>query len=135
MWLAPFNIPQASRLWGIAVSPDGSRLAVADAGNDVVDVLNPDSPSAVSVFTLPSTGLDATAIPSGVAITDSGIVYYASFSVSIYGVVGLHKLDTSTGTVTDYTNFMVSGLVADAAMRLLLTRSHFKTLYKGLNLR
>jgi WD40 repeat protein len=121
IWLAPINIPHAGRLWGIALSPDGSKLAVADAGNDVVDVLNPDSPSAVSVFSLPGTGFDATAIPSGVAITDSGTVYYASFSVSIYGVVGLHKLDTSTGAVSDYTDFMVSALGADAAMRLLLT--------------
>jgi DNA-binding beta-propeller fold protein YncE len=123
-WRAPISIPKAGRLWGIALSPDGSKLAVADAGNDVVDVLNPDSPSAVSAFTLPNTGGDAGTIPCGVAITDSGIVYYATFSLSSYGSYGLHKIDTSTGSITDYEDFMVGGLSEDAYIRLLLTRDN-----------
>jgi len=36
-WLNAINIPGAQRLWGLAISPDGSKLAIADvsAGRDL----------------------------------------------------------------------------------------------------
>lgn len=121
-WLAPISIPKAGRLWGIALSPNGSRLAVGDAGNDVIDVLNPDSPSAISTFALPNTAFDASTLPNGVAITDAGIVYYATFqSNGGTGAYSLHKLDTSTGSVSDYQEFDDGGGIDDPYIRLLLT--------------
>jgi hypothetical protein len=120
-WLAPIPILGASRLWGIALSPDGGRLAVADAGKDVIDVLNPDSPSAVSVFTLPNTFFDAGTIPNGVAITDSGTVYYTTVDTSGDGTYALHKLNTSTGSVIDYHDFSDEGSNYDQSIRILLS--------------
>jgi hypothetical protein len=121
-WLAPITIKGASRLYGLALSPDGSKLAVGDAGNDVIDVLSPDSPSAVSTFPLPNTAFDSGALPCGVAITDSGIVYYATFDVNGFGDYALHKLDTSTGHVSDYQDFSDDNYYyLDANIRLLLT--------------
>ena len=103
-WLTPFSIPKAGRLWGIALSPDGSTLAVTDAAQNVVDVLSPDNPSAVSVFALPNTGSDYGAVPTGLAISDAGMVYYASYDSEGSGANAFHKLNTSTGAVFDYPN-------------------------------
>ena len=123
-WLAPMAIPKASRLLGIALSPDESKLAVSDAGSDVIDVINPDSPSAVKTFALPNTGFDSGALPCGVAITDSGIVYYATYDINGTGDYALHRLDTATGTVTDYTWVSDGAGQGDAYIRVLLSNDN-----------
>jgi hypothetical protein len=119
-WLAPFPIPHAVRLYGIALSPDGSKLAVTDPGNDTVDVLNPDSPGSVASFSLPNTVLDQGTLPCGVAATDSGIVYYVSYDPPISGVNAHHELDTATGAVKDLPGFVDGQNSEDAYTRLLL---------------
>ena len=104
-WMSPITLPAADapqRLWGIAISPDGSNLAVADAGGHAIYVLNPASPSAVQKFAVPqpNTGVDME--PVGVAISDAGAVY---FTVSTTGGTGydvFFKLDTGTGAVMNY---------------------------------
>jgi hypothetical protein len=40
-WLTPINIPGAQRLWGIALSPNGSELAVSDLQAGDIYILNP----------------------------------------------------------------------------------------------
>jgi hypothetical protein len=104
-WMSAITLPAADapqRLWGIALSPNGSNLAVADAGAHAIYVLNPASPSAVQKFAVPqpSTGVDME--PVGVAISDAGAVY---FTVSTTGGTGYYvffKLDTGTGAVENY---------------------------------
>jgi len=121
-WLAPFSIKGATRLYGLALSPDGSKLAVGDAGNDVIDVLDPDTPTAVSTFTLPNTLFDMSTLPNGVAITDAGIVYYATFqSNGGTGAYSLHKLNTPSGSVTDYQELDYGGGTDDPYNRILLS--------------
>jgi IPT/TIG domain len=121
-WLTSIPMPaSATRLWGISLSPDGSRLAVSDAGANQIYVLDPDMPSTISTFPLPNTAFNQDNEPCGLAISDSGIVYYASFSLQISGNYALHKLDTSDGLVTDYQFVQNGNLGGDALTRVLLS--------------
>lgn len=129
-WLASIPMPaSAVRLWGISLSPDASQLAVSDAGANEIYVINPDTPSAVTTFTLPNTGADLDDQPCGLAITDSGIVYYASFNLSITGGWAFHKLNTSTSIVTDYQNVQDGNLAGDAFIRVLLTNDNSRVFF------
>jgi hypothetical protein len=129
-WLAPVSVKNATRLWALALSPDGSKLVVGDAGNNVIYVLNPDSLGSQSGFQLPNSGTDLNERPAGVVITDSGIVYYASFMTSGTGGLALHKLDTSSGTVTDYPPFYTDvSLGADAYTKMLLSKDNSRVFF------
>jgi hypothetical protein len=124
-WLPPIAMPAgAQRLWGIALSPNGTRLAVSDAGSARIYTLNPATPAAVSSFSLPTTSADVGEEPCGLAITDSGIVYYASFAAEFTGTWAIHKLNTGTGAVTDYHELQDGALTEDALMRLILTKDN-----------
>jgi hypothetical protein len=105
-WLPPISIsppPGASseRLWGISLSPDGSKLAVGDVANRVIYLIHPGS-GAVQTFAVQQpTASGAIAEPAGLAISDSGVVYYTA---AVQGGTGYHsyfKLDTNSGTTTD----------------------------------
>jgi len=102
-WLSPIAISAPNgatqRLWGIALSSDGSKLAVTDAQADVIYLINPANTSSVQTFSGPAQS-GITLQPAGVAISNSGIVYFA---VAVEGVSegnGFYQLDTSTGTLT-----------------------------------
>jgi len=109
-WLAPIAIPlpqgaTQQRLWGIALSADGSKLAVSDAQAGVVYLLNPANPASVQTFPIRPSGLDSGSgllvLPAGLAITNSGVVW---LTVAVEGGSGYHNfftLDTNTGTLTD----------------------------------
>lgn len=129
-WLAPVSVKNATRLWALALSPDGSKLVVGDAGNNVIYVLNPDSFGSQSIFQLPNSGTDLNERPAGVVITDSGIVYYASFMTSGTGGLALHKLVTSSGAVTDYPPFYTDvSLGADAYTKMLLSNDNSRVFF------
>lgn len=104
-WLSPISIPAPSgatqRLWGIALSPDGTKLAISDANAGVIYVLNPTSPGTMKTFAV-NTGSVGLVDPCGVAISDAGMVYYAVFWQGITGASGFFKLDTNTGKIKDY---------------------------------
>jgi streptogramin lyase len=123
-WLVSLPIANSTRLWGIALSPDGRNLAVGDAGADLIYLLNPDSPGNVRTFPLPNTGLDQREEPAGLAVTDSGTIYYSSF---YSGGPAFHKLDPSTGTVSDYE----WPRVADAYTRVLLSNDNARVYLNG----
>ncbi len=104
-WLAsiPITPPPGTteRLWGIALSPDGSMMAVADAGAGAIYLLNPANPTSVRKFSTTSEPNGET-LPCGVAISDSGMVYYTTVGQGIGGADEFFKLDTSTGKITSY---------------------------------
>lgn len=129
-WLSPISVPAAPvgtthRLWGIALSPDDSKLAVSDTGTAMIYVLDPDTPSSVQSF--PAllkcfAGSCGTATfsspqyeyPSGLAISDQGMVYFSEVEVGGSGLDGVLKLDTSSGKITDYRVDSADAMYRDA---------------------
>jgi IPT/TIG domain-containing protein len=106
-WLAPIAVPVPAgatpRLWGLSLSPDGTKLAVADPGSGVVYLLNPASPATVKAFPInpQEAGTGVLVSPAGVAISNSGIVYLV---VDVQGGTGYSNfltLNTNTGVLTD----------------------------------
>jgi len=104
-WLAPIPITPppgtTERLWGIALSPDGNMMAVSDASAGAIYLLNPANPTSVKTFSTGSEPYGET-LPCGVAISDSGIVYYTTVGQGIGGADQFFKLNTSTGQITNY---------------------------------
>jgi hypothetical protein len=106
-WQTPIPIPVPAnayapqRLWGIALSPDGSKLAVADAGAVAIYILNPDQPSSIQSFALaPQIGYYAQSEdPTGIAILNNGTVYFATTDLVGDGSSFLMNLNPSTGII------------------------------------
>jgi hypothetical protein len=100
-WLSPIPIPAPAsaaglqRLYGIALSPDRSKLAVTDAGALAVYVLDPGSPTAVTTYSVAQNGLTAT--PAGVAIANDGTVYFTTFDQNGDGAFDLYFIDPASG--------------------------------------
>jgi DNA-binding beta-propeller fold protein YncE len=116
-WLSPITLPGtngSTRLTGIALSPDGNTLAVSDSGNNKISVLNPSSPHVVHSFGV-NTGTDVQ--PYGLAVTNSGAVYYATNDQNTDPPGGFNKLDTTTGVITNFEP-VKNG---DSFVRVLLT--------------
>ncbi len=89
-------------LWGIALSPDGSKMAVSDATAGVIYVFNPTNPATVQTFIVGSTSPFLTN-PCGLAISDSGNVYYWVYVLGQGGGADqFFKLNTSNGAIYDY---------------------------------
>lgn len=107
-WLTPISIPaptgKTQRLWGISLSPDGSKLVVADANAGVVYLVDPAKTSSVKTFPVVPPNLPQGIIvdPAGVAVSDAGIVYLATVVEGGTGFHNFYKLDTNTGALTDY---------------------------------
>jgi hypothetical protein len=110
-WLPSIPIPapvQASgpqRLWGLALSPDGSKLAIADPGAGAICVVNLNQSTVQSFALQGSAVLDpVTAAPTGPAITNQGMVYFATADFNGDGGRGyLFQLNTSTGVFQEVT--------------------------------
>jgi hypothetical protein len=103
-WMNPISVPSAQRLWGIALSPDGSKMAVSDLENGDIYVLSNYNNSNPTIQTFSVTSVSSFQVDaSGLAISDSGNVY---FMVVVIGQGGgadqFFKLDTSNGTFLNY---------------------------------
>ncbi len=103
-WLPPITISgppgTTQRLWGIALSPDGSKLAVSDAGASAIYLLDPANPTSVGTFPI---GLQNGSViyPCGLAVSDTANIYYWVFG-GADGADQFFKLNTVTGATTDY---------------------------------
>ncbi len=132
-WLTPINMPPgALRLWGLSLSPDGSKLAVSDAGADRIYVLNPNTPATISTFNASALSDPAGGEPAGLAVTDAGVVYYMMFYTQLTGPPGLHKLDTVSGANTPFQSISALALGNDALTRVLLSSDNSR-LYVNVN--
>ena len=101
-WQSPISLPNPTQgtqdLVGIALSPDGTKMAVSDDGTSSIYVLDTSTLSVLKTFSVAS----GDSYPCGIAISDSGIVYFASYETTTGGASTFHRLDTSTGIVTSY---------------------------------
>ncbi|MGA2572053.1 MAG: hypothetical protein ABSF23_16210 [Terracidiphilus sp.] len=115
-WQAPITVPTAPagathRLWGIALSPHASKLAVSDTGDAMIYLIDPDTPASAQSFAMPASCFaghcSATAngivtYPAGIVVSDKGMIYITASPYGVSGDDGFLKLNTSTGTFTDY---------------------------------
>jgi YVTN family beta-propeller protein len=124
-WLSPITIPvpgvgATQRLWSLALSPNGTELAVADIKADVIYVLDPSNPSSVKTYGLaPSLPPGFLMFPVAVAISDSGVVYVVGELEGGDGANTVFSLDTSTGTLTGL--FPGAGYGGDAYSRAVIS--------------
>lgn len=131
-WLTPLSIPAppgtAQRLWGIALSPDGSKLAVSDASAGVVYLLNPSGPGSVKTFAVNANG-PGLVVPAGLAVSDAGFVYYAmSWQGNVFGASAFYKLNTATGTITDY-RIAATGSRSDLYLRAAISADNTRAFF------
>lgn len=101
-WLSPISVSGAQRLWGIALSPDGSKMAISDLDAGNIYVLSPPTPGSIATFHVGSSS-PFVVNPCGLAISDAGNVYYM---VVVLGQGGgadqFFKLNTATGAIFNY---------------------------------
>jgi len=125
-WLPSIPIPAPTgaygpqRLYGIAISPDGSRLAISDPGAIAIYLLDPDTPSAIQSFPFASLGglYPQSDLPAGLAVDNSGNVYFATFNPGGDGG-DILRLDTSTG---QFTTIPAGGTtIGDTNVRVVLS--------------
>ncbi len=124
----PIPAPQGAtqRLWGIALSPDGSRLAVSDLTAEVIYLLDPASPSSVKTFPVPQQfGFVVNA--TGLAISDSGNIYYGVLILGGSGGQEFFKLDTATGVTTSYDITQPGG--PDQYLRAVITSDNSRVFF------
>jgi WD40 repeat protein len=105
-WLTPMNVPaparSTQRLWGIALSPDDSKLAVSDLEANVIYVISLGNSTILTFPLSPGFPQNVVAHPAGIAITDSGLIYIAADVEGGSGYRAFFKLDTNTNTLTTY---------------------------------
>jgi hypothetical protein len=134
-WLTPINIPApvgaTQRLWGISLSSDGSKLAVADAQADVIYLVDPANTTSVQTIPVVIPGLQpgSTASPDAIAISNSGVAYLV---VVLPGGLGFYSLDTTSVVLTSLGPFDVGagagggvGLYPKIALSADNTRVYF----------
>jgi hypothetical protein len=90
-------------LFAISESPDGSKLAVSDFGGQAIYVLNPDNPASAKSYSmsLDHDGFAASYAPGGLAVTNTGMVYFVTTDINGTGTPYFHKLNTTTSSITD----------------------------------
>jgi hypothetical protein len=138
-WLSPIALPNVTsntQLLAISESPDGTKLAVSDYGGQIIYVLNPDNPASATGYpmSLDTDGFSSLLAPDGLAVTNSGTVYFDTNDIGGTGTPAIHKLDTSADTITDlyYEDriFPSSGGVADKFDRVITQPGRYEHLYQ-----
>ena len=119
-FIAPFGLPSAGgkkQFAGMALTPDGSQLIVANLMDGSVDIVNPDQPSAAVAVPIAPTfpGIDGPPCfigPSYVAVTDTGKVFiaYGGLIAVNCGPGGpVYVLDLSTKAVNQLSTAVCDG--------------------------
>jgi len=125
--LSPIPIPApqgaTQRLYGIALSPGGAYLAISDSSAGAIYLLNPSNPTTVKTFMVQIGDPLGSWNPCGLAVSDSGFVYYAMFG----GGSGYFKLDTNTGTITTYVSG--EGSPDEAYVRAAITSDNTRVFF------
>jgi hypothetical protein len=104
-WKTPIPIPVPSgaqgpqRLFGIALSPDGSKLVVSDPGAVEIYILDPDQSASIQSFAVTTFYGALTVVPADVAITNNGVVYFTAFDENGDGPPAFLSLNPSTGAI------------------------------------
>jgi IPT/TIG domain len=122
-WQTPISLPgmtSTSNLLAITESPDNSQLAVSDLHGRAIYVLNPDSPSSVQRFAVPSYQNFTPIGPAGLAVTNTAMVYFDAVDLRGTGTPAFYKLNTLTGTFTSIGTIQ-SGGALDEDGRVLLS--------------
>jgi hypothetical protein len=104
-WLNPISFPaSAQRLWGIALSPNGSYMAVSDLSSGNIYILTNLNTSTPTIQTFSVRSVSTFLVnPCAVAISDSGEVYFAVVVIGQGGGADqFFKLDTKLGTFFNY---------------------------------
>jgi IPT/TIG domain len=122
-WQTPISLPgitSTSSLIAITESPDNSLLAVSDLKGQAIYVLNPDNPSSVQRFAVPSYINSIPIGPAGLAVTNTGMVYFDAADLGGTGTPAFYKLDRLTSTFTSLGTIQ-SGGALDEDGRVLLS--------------
>jgi hypothetical protein len=132
--LASLASKGAKRLWGISLSPDGSKLVVADEQASLIFLMDPSNPASVKTFPFAPSELvqGLIVVPCGVAISDTGIVYIAADVQGGSGYSNFFKLDTNSGTLTDYHLTGPGGGASDANLRTVLSSDNSRAYFNDL---
>jgi hypothetical protein len=128
-WQTPIPIPAPvgaygpQRLVGLALSPDGSKLAIADPGAIAVYLVNPDQPASVQSFALAAVigAYPNAQEPLDPVVTNDGMVYYTTINEEGTGGTGLFLLNTNTGALSVPPNAPGTVNYNDPYSRLTLT--------------
>jgi len=107
-WKASIPIPAPKgaygpqRLFGIALSPDGSKLAISDPGAIAIYIVNPDQPSSIQSFPYAAQigYYAASEEPADVAVTNNGTVYFTTYDLVGDGAIVFYYLNPTTGLVS-----------------------------------
>jgi hypothetical protein len=109
-WLSPISIPPPlsaagpQRLWALGLSPDGSKLAISDPGAYALYVVNLNGNNSVTSYPIALNYSPITTEPCGLAITNGGVIYFATFDLDGDGGMGyLFSLDTTSGKTHEVT--------------------------------
>ncbi len=115
-----------SSLLAITESPDNSLLAVSDLHGQAIYVINLDNPASVQRFPMPNDYFSTSLLgPGGLALTNTGFIYFVTADLGGTGTPAFHKLDISSGAFKDLGRIQ-SGAIIDEDSRVLLSPDESK---------
>lgn len=98
--IVPPTVSGARQLRGLALTPDGSKLVIANFSDSSVAIVDPDNPSSSSVVKIPVTVVNSPGV-NAVAVTSTGKVFVDGVSGTFSGCgAQLWEIDLNTLNVT-----------------------------------
>jgi len=129
---APIPVPSlgaTKKLSGLALTPDGSKLLVADQGDSSIAVVNPDSPGAGAVA-VPLPG--STTYPFPIAATSLNTAFFELFtSTGLSSAAGLYELDLGSSVITQRSDLGGDGVAGPSSVFLRSSAAGDSVLFGG----